>query len=109
MIALCTSTSEQQLLINMLFVLIFRWCGLSGFLFVNNGGFPGGRAVKNLPAMQEPWVLSLDQENHLEKETATHGNILAWEIPWTDEPGRLQSMRSQRVGYNLATNNNSVL
>ena len=46
--------------------------------------------VKNLPAMQEKQVQSLDQEDLLEKEMATHSSILAWEIPWTEEPGRLQ-------------------
>ena len=51
--------------------------------------------VKNLPAMQETWVLSLGQEDPLEKEVATHSSILAWRIPWTEEPGGLQSMRSQ--------------
>ena len=48
--------------------------------------------VKTLPAMQVTWVQSLGQEVPLEKEMATHSNILAWEIPWTEEPGRLQSM-----------------
>ena len=55
--------------------------------------------VKNLPAMQETWVQSLGQENSLEKETATHSNNIAWEIPWTEEPGGLQSMEWQRVGH----------
>ena len=54
--------------------------------------------VKNLPAVQEMWVISLDQEDPLEKGMATHSSILAWKIPWTEEPGRLQSMGSQRVG-----------
>ena len=49
-----------------------------------------------VPAMQETWVRSLGWEDPLEKETATHSNILAWEIPWTEEPGRLQSMGSQK-------------
>ena len=53
--------------------------------------------VKNLPAMQETWVLSLSQEEPLEKGMATLSSILAWEIPWTEEPGALQSMGSQRV------------
>ena len=48
--------------------------------------------VKNLPAMQETWVLSLHQEDPLEKGMATHSSILAWKIPWTEEPGGLQSM-----------------
>ena len=54
--------------------------------------------VKNLPAMQETSVRSLGQEDPLEKEMATHSNILAWRIPWTEEPGRVQSMGLQRVG-----------
>ena len=55
--------------------------------------------VKRLPAMLEAWVQSLGQENPLEKEMATHSSILAWKIPWTEEPGGLQSMGSQRVGH----------
>ena len=54
--------------------------------------------VKNLPAMWEIWVQSLDWEDPLEKGTAIHSNILAWRIAWTEEPGRLQSIGSQRVG-----------
>ena len=56
------------------------------------------QTVKNLPAMQDTWVPSLHWEDPLEKGMATHSSILAWEIPWTEEPGRLQSMGSQRVG-----------
>ena len=55
--------------------------------------------VKCLPTMQETQVQSLGQENFLEKETATHSSILAWKIPWMEEPGRLQSMGSQRVRH----------
>ena len=58
-------------------------------------GFPGASVVKNLPAMQEPWVRSLDWEELLQKEMSTHSSILAWEIPWTEEPGGLQSIGSQ--------------
>ena len=53
--------------------------------------------VKNLPAMRETWVRSLGQEDALEKGMATHSSILAWRIPWTEEPGGLQTMGSQRV------------
>ena len=53
--------------------------------------------VKNLPAVQEIWVPSLGREDPLEKEMATHSSIFAWIIPWTEEPGKLQSMGSQRV------------
>ena len=56
--------------------------------------------VKNLPTMQETQVLSLGQEDPLEKVMATHSSILAWRIPWTEAPGGLQSMESQRVGHN---------
>ena len=62
-----------------------------------------GVSVKILPAMQEMPVQSLDREDLLEKETATHSSILGWEIPWTEEPGRLQSMRLQRVRPDLAS------
>ena len=55
--------------------------------------------VKNLPAMQETQVRSLGREDPLEKGTATHSSILAWRIPWTEEPNRLQSMGLQRVGH----------
>ena len=54
--------------------------------------------VKNLPAMQETWLRSLGQEDPLEKEVATYSSILAWEIPWAEEPGRLQSMGLQELG-----------
>ena len=65
-------------------------------------GFPGNSVVKNLPAvqeLQETQVPSLGQEVPLEEGVATHSNILAWRISWTEEPGGLQSMGSQRVGY----------
>ena len=55
--------------------------------------------VKNLPTIQETKVRSLGQEDPLEKGMATHSSIPAWRIPWTDEPGGLQSMRLQRVGH----------
>ena len=58
-------------------------------------GFPVAQLVKNLPATQETRVRSLGQEDPLEKEMATHSSILAQRIPWTEEPGRLQSMGSQ--------------
>ena len=68
---------------------------------MSTDGFPGDSVVKNPPAMQkmrlEPWVQSLGQEDPLEKEMTTHSSILAWEIPWTKEPGGLQSMGSQEL------------
>ena len=55
--------------------------------------------IKNLPAMQEVQFQSLGQEDPLEKEMSTHSSVIAWRIPWTEEPGGLQSMGSQRVGH----------
>ena len=54
--------------------------------------------VKNPPAMQETWVPSLGREDPMEEEMETHSSILAWRVSWTEEPGRLQSRVSQRVG-----------
>ena len=61
------------------------------------------QTVKHLPAMQETQLQSLGQKDPLEKEMATHSSILAWRIPWTKKPGRLQSMGLQRVGHNWVT------
>ena len=55
--------------------------------------------VRNLPAMQETWVGSLGWEDPLEEEMATYSSILAWRVPWIEEPGELQSAGSQRVGH----------
>ena len=69
-----------------------------------NCSMPGCLALHYLlPAMWETWVWSLGWEDPLEKEMATHSSILAWRIPWTEEPGGLQSTGSQRVGHNWAT------
>ena len=65
-------------------------------------GFPSGSVIKNPPAMQETqetWVQSLGWEEPLEEGMATHSTFLAWRIPWTEEPGGLQSKGSQRVGH----------
>ena len=80
------------------------WVTIYNFIYkyINNEGFPGSSAIKNPPAMQETqemWVRSLGWEDPLEESMATHSSILAWRIPWTEEPGRLQSMWSQRVGH----------
>ena len=61
------------------------------------------QVVKNPPAIQETQVQSLGGEDPLEKEMATHSSILAWKIPWTEDPGWPQNMGSQRVGHDLAT------
>ena len=63
-------------------------------------GFPGGSDGNNPPSMWETLVQSLVQEDPLEEEMGTHSTILAWNIPWTEEPGRLQSMGSEKVGHN---------
>ena len=67
------------------------------------GASPVAQMVKNLPVIQETRVQSLGREDPLEKEMATHSSIPAWRIPWTEEPNRLQSVGSQRVGHDRAT------
>ena len=61
---------------------------------------PVSQMVKRLPTVRETWVQSPGREDLLEKEMATHSSILAWKIPWTEEPGRLQSIELQRVRHN---------
>ena len=65
--------------------------------------FVVAQMVKNPPAIQEIWVQSLGREDPLEREMATYSSILAWELPWTEESGGLQSMGSQRVGHDFYT------
>ena len=67
------------------------------------------QTVKNLPAMQEAEVQSLGQEDPLQKGMATHSSVLAWRIPWAEEPSGLQSMGLHRVGHNWATNTHQIL
>ena len=78
------------------------------FTLIILGFFSGAslvaQTIKNLPEMQETQVWSLGQEDSLEKGLVTHCSILAWKFPWTEETGRLQSMRLQRVGHDWATN-----
>ena len=74
--------------------------GLSSLL-----GFPGGSdSEKSLPAIRKTWVWFLVWEDPLQKEMGTHSSILAWTISWTEKPGGLQSMGSQRVGHDRVTN-----
>ena len=68
-------------------------------LLISHPGFPGGSAVKNLPTIQEPQVQSLDKEDPPEEGMATHSSVLAWRIPWTEEPGGLQFIELQRVRH----------
>ena len=68
------------------------------------GGSPWWLSSKNLPAVRETWTRSLGRENPLEKGMTIHSSILAWRIAWTEEPGRLQSMKSPRVGQDSETN-----
>ena len=72
----------------------------SGLQFPPPGDLPDPGSKRGAPAKQETQAQSLDQEDPLEEEMATHSSILAWEIPWIEEPGGLQSMGSQRVGHN---------
>ena len=77
---------------------------LSSVIFLNHSQLQAAwasliaQSVKNLPAMQKTWVQFLGREDPLEKEMAIHSSILAWKIPWTEEPGRLQSMGLQESG-----------
>ena len=68
-------------------------------LYSNVPGAKLAQMVKHLSVMRETWVRSLGQEDPLEKEMAIHSSTLAWKIPWTEEPDKLQSMGSQRVGH----------
>ena len=70
-----------------------------GYLLQDSWASLVAQMVKNLPAMQEAWVRSLDWEDPLEEGMATHSSILTWRIPWTEEPGGLQSIGLQRIGY----------
>ena len=82
--------------------LIYIYIFLNTYAHIHMG-FSGGSALKKLPAMQEIQVGFLGQEDPLEKKTATHSSILACRIPWTEEPGGVQSMGLQRIGHDLVT------
>ena len=73
---------------------------VSSLFGVGSGGFPSGSAEENLPAIQKMQVQSLHQEDPLKEGMATHSTILAWRIPWTEEPGGLQSKGRKRVRHN---------
>ena len=75
----------------------------NGYIYKYDGGLSGGSAIENLPANAGNGGSNPGQEHPLEKEMAIHSNILAWEIPWIEEPGRLQAMGSQRVRHDLGT------
>ena len=76
------------------------WRSLPGtWIFIEHLGLPWWFSSKNLPAMQETWVRPVGQEDPLEKGMATHSSTLAWRIPWTEEPGGLQSMGLERVRH----------
>ena len=83
--------------------LVFQYVNMN-FHITETWGFSVGSGSKESAWMQETWVWSLGGEYHLEKEMASHSSILAWRIPWTEEPGRLQSMGSQRVRNDWMTN-----
>ena len=76
------------------------WSGIYLEVSMLDGASLVAQMVKSLPVMQETWVRSLSWEDPLEKGMATHSSILAWEIPWREKPGGLQSMGLQRVGHN---------
>ena len=79
-------------------------CHLLGFIFrITQRASLVAQTVKNPPVIQETWVWSLDGEDPLEEHMASHSSILPWRIPWTEEPGRVQSTGSQRVWHDWAT------
>ena len=80
-------------------VLHIKQCIICPLVYFKSGASPLAQTVKTLPAMQENRVWSLVQEDTLEKGMATHSSILDWRIPWTEEPGGLQSTGSHRVGH----------
>ena len=106
----CRNSANHNWLLNIIFITLVveskaRSHAMNYMVFLNFElyvllDFSIAQMVKNLPAMQEAWVQSLDQEDPLEKEMATHSSILAWRNPWTEEPGELQSLGSQRVRHN---------
>ena len=100
--ALWRPTNNSQWCLNSVWE--WRVCGVGGIdLLIANGASLVAQRVKHLPARQETWVWSLGWEDPLEKEMATHSSILAWRIPWTEEPGGLQSTGLQRVGHDRET------
>ena len=92
---------------NFLSIQVF-WVFFFFFTFLFYIGNSGSSESKNPPEMRETWVWSLDWDDSLEKGMATHSSILAWRIPWTEEPGRLQSMGSQRVGHDWLVKHSST-
>ena len=97
---LCQGTS---LVAQLVLLVLYPWEG-TGYRLPYSWASWVAQMLKNPPATQETWVWSLGWEDPLEKGMATHSSILAWRIPWTEEPGGLQSMGSQRVRYNWAMN-----
>ena len=91
---------QQMDLIPFKWLISFHWF----FFFFTCSFALVAQLVKNLPAVQETRVQPLGWEDPLEKEMTTHSGVLAWKISWTEEPGGLQSMGSQRVGHDWATN-----
>ena len=81
------------------FVAFFIQCGIMRFIYIVVWASLVPQRLKRLPPMRETRVRSLGRKDHLEKEMVTHSSILAWRSPWTEEPGRLQSTGSQRVGH----------
>ena len=107
----CGGARQQRLTLDSSLVVSLLWLHQAHCFYSATQSFSGSDAlegqtkmVKNLPAVQETRVWSLGQEDPLEKGLATHSSILAWRIPWTEEPGGLQSIGPQGVGHSWATN-----
>ena len=87
----------NQLYFNKIYICVYVCVYIYIYIYVYIWVSLIAQSIKNLPAMKETWVRFLSQEDALEKKMATHPSILAWRIPWTEEPGRLQSMGSQEL------------
>ena len=89
--------------------LSFEWLDQLFGHYIDIGVFFVAQTIKNMPVMQKIWVRSVGQEDHLEKGMTVHSSILAWRIPRTEEPGRLQSVGLQTVGHDWVTNTATML
>ena len=104
--SICQSLGPSSMDQSLIYFCFIKCCNFSYLFFSLEVWFNHcfvAQLVKNLPEMQETWVQSLGWKDPLKKEMATHSSILAWRIPWTEEPRGLQSMGWQRVGHDLVT------
>ena len=97
------ATSHKSTILQLKKIIIFKISHPLKVVKEDSKEYMVAQTLKHLPTMRETWVQSLGREYPQEKEIATHSSTLAWKIPWTEKPGRLQSVGSQRVGHNWMT------